>query len=174
MQRTTRALFMAGVLVLTLGLVAAPANAEAKPINGSTFLEYVGPPEAGCNLGGGLRGWVGTAEINGETYGWADFTTDFGFKTENHVYFEEYWTIYDIEGIEDPDARVAASCDAERILMAGTDTGFGTPGMTTKAEGVVETATGAFADVEIGSRMFYRGKLLDEAVTKYSATLHIH
>lgn len=45
--------------------------------------------------------------------------------------------------------------------------------MTGKADGVVETATGPFADVAPGSRMFWRGKVVDRAATQFKATLHI-
>jgi hypothetical protein len=149
-------------------MAAAPANAEAKPINGSMYLEFAGPAPD-CDLGGGVRTWVGTVEIDGMTYGWADFNTGLWFEGK-FLNFTEYWTIFDTD---EPGDLLADSCDPDLVLMQGTNTGWGPPGMTGKADGVVETATGPFADVEIGSRMFWRGKVLDEAQTQFKATLHI-
>jgi hypothetical protein len=166
MMRATMAAAAGGALAL--GLVAGPAFAETKPINGNMYLEFVGPVDD-CDLGGGVRTWVGTVEIDGATYGWADFSTGAWFEGK-FFHFTEYWTIFDTD---DPGDLAADSCDPGLVLLAGTNTGWGPPGMTAKADGVVETATGPFADVEPGSRMFWRGKVLDEAQTLFKATLHI-
>jgi hypothetical protein len=155
-------------MVLVGVMVAAPANAESKPISGKMYLEFVGPPDGVCDIDRGMRTWVGTVEIDGRTYGWADFSTGLWFEGK-FMYFTEYWTIFDIQ-----DDVLVDSCDPARVLMDGTNTGWGPPGMTGKADGEVDTATGPFADVEPGARMFWRGKILDDAVTQFKATLHIH
>jgi hypothetical protein len=80
-----------------------------------------------------------------------------------------YWTIFAIQA-----NLVADSCDPDLVLIDGTSLGRGTPGETGQAEGEVETATGPFAEVEPGARMFWRGKVVDDAGTQFEATLHIH
>jgi hypothetical protein len=159
------------VLALLGVMVAAPASAAAKPISGRLDIDFVGPPASGCTLGGGMRTWVGTVDIGGQTYGWADFST--GLTVEGKfISFTEYWTIFDIQT-----TPVDDSCDESLILLDGTNDGWGSPGGTAKAEGTVLTGLGSFDDVELGSRMFWRGRVTamteDGMATDFVGTLHI-
>lgn len=166
-------------LVAALGLVAAgPVSADGqKPINGNIELTLVLEicPERPLPL----LSWVGTAAIDGETYGWADFPNPPGppVVDGNFGRFVEYWTIFTLDGSED---LTSAACDPDRVLLAGDNTGWGsTTGNNGRADGTVTFADpdGPFAGVELGSRMFWRGKVLGGPPvpgSEFKATLHIH
>ena len=122
--------------------------------------------------------WAGTVVIDGETYGWAEFPDPPGppVVDGNFGRFVEYWTIFTLDRAED---LTSAACDPDRVLLAGDNTGWGsTTGNVDKADGTVTFADplGPFADVDFGSRMLWRGKVLGgptEQGSEFKATLHI-
>lgn len=163
-------------LVAALGLVAAaPVNAgKQKPLSGNMELTLVLGfcPEQPLPL----LSWAGTVVIDGETYGWADFPNPPGppVVDGNFGFFVEYWTIFNLDGNED---MTSAACDPNRVVLAGDNDGWGsTTANNARADGTVTFADGPFADVELGSRMFWRGKVLDGPPvpgSEFKATLHI-
>lgn len=166
-------------LVAALGLVAAgPVSAKGqKPINTNIELTLVLEicPEQPLPL----LSWAGTVVIDGETYGWADFPNPPGppVVDGNFLLAVEYWTIFSLDGAED---LTSAACDPDRVLLAGDNAARGPiTGNTFRADGTVTFADpdGPFADVQVGSRMFWRGKVLGGPPvpgSEFKATLHIH
>ena len=162
-------------LVAALSLVAAaPVSAGGeKPINGkidlNLELEFCGLPGESPFVT-----WVGTVVIDGTTYGWADFPTGDPRFEKKFMYFDEYWTIFDLDG-EEP--TVALACDPALVVLDGINTGRGTPGGAARADGTVGSAApdGPFADVAVGSRMIWRGKVtnFNADADEFKATLHI-
>lgn len=147
----------AGVL---LAIMAAPVSAHTRHvIRGDMNLTFVPQP---CDDGRFLT-WVGTVTIDDEVYGWADFPTADLVQKGEWMYFQEYWTIFSLAAGEDP--TPAAACDPSRVVIAGENKGIGTPWNTGYAWGkVTEVAdSGPFADVPVGSRMFWRGYVVEEA-----------
>jgi len=163
------------VMVAALLLVSvAPVSAGVeKPLNGKMELTFFGEPCPDDLHIPPVLTWAGTVVIDGTTYGWADFPTAELVVDGKFIYFEEYWTIFTLG--EDEDVTAALACDADRVVLGGFNDGWGPPGMTGKAEGTVTGAdpAGPFAEVADGSRMFWRGKVLDEEWTEFKATLHI-
>ena len=175
-----------GVAAL-LALSAAPVQAgppDQKPINAKMELTL---NLFQCPDDGPFLSWTGTVVIDGETYGWSDeplFVPDPPQQpNDKFVYGEENWTIFTLADGEDPKADPTLACDTSRVVMAGDNTGWGPPGTTGKAEGEVTYVadTGPFANVELGSRMFWNGKVLGYPPsspccppgTEFKATLHI-
>ena len=166
------------VILITLVAVGAmvtvaPVSADVdKPITGKMELTFYGvecpephdPP---------FLTWAGTVVIDDTTYGWADFPTAPLVVEGKFIYFEEYWTIFTLGDGEAVTPAVA--CDADRVVIDGTNDGWGPPGATGKADGTVTSADpdGPFGGVAPGSRMIWRGKVTDEAFTQFKATLHI-
>ena len=164
-------------LVAALSMVAAaPVSADGeKPINGkidiTLELEFCGIP-----LESPFVTWVGTVVIDGTPYGWADFPTGPMVPEKKFMYFEEYWTIFTLDG-ETP--TVALACNPDLVVLDGTNTGRGMPAAGTyQADGTVSSAAdgGPFADVAAGSRMIWRGKVtnLKAGGDEFKATLHIY
>ena len=149
-------------------MVAAPATADSAQVDGDMYLKYLGPD---CSFGGGDRSWVGTVQIDGVTYGWADFGITFEQYCDGRfAYFEEYWTIFatEAEHIEEPGDDIgnldAESCDADLVLMDGYNIGWGWAPYG-NALGQVEyiDPAGPFADVRDGAVMFWRGQVTEFA-----------
>ena len=143
-----------------------------KPLSGKIEITLYGVP---CAEEGPFLTWAGTVVIDGTTYGWADFPTGPSVEDGKFVYFEEYWTIFALNG-ESVTPEIA--CDASRVVLAGLNDGWGTPGATAKANGTVEYADpdGPFDDVAVGSRMFWRGMVTEfvgPVPLEFKATLHI-
>ncbi len=161
-------------LVAVLAVMAtAPASADGEnPIEGKMELTFFG---VNCPVPHGppFLTWAGTVVIDGATYGWADFPTGPLVVDGKFIYFDEYWTIFTVG--EGEAVTPAVACDADRVVMDGTNDGWITPGATAKADGTVRWADpeGPFAGVTPGSRMIWRGKVTDEAFTEFKATLHI-
>ena len=163
---------LTAVVAIALTVPAAATAGTQRPLNGRLDLDFVGVPCAVAHDPQFLT-WIGTAEIGGETYGWADFPTAPLIEENGFVYFEEYWTIFSLDDGEAVTAENA--CDADRVLIAGDNDGWGPPGMTAKADGYVTEVDpdGPFAGFETGDRMFWRGRVTDDAQTQFVATLHI-
>ena len=149
-------------------MVAAPASAGSARVDGDMYLKYLGPE---CSFGGGDRSWVGTVQIDDETYGWADFDITFvEYFDGRFAYFEEYWTIFrtEAEPIAGPDDDTqldvlgVESCDPTLVLMDGHNIGWGWA-PNGNALGQVEyiDQTGPFADVRDGAVMFWRGQVTE-------------
>lgn len=171
---------LALVAVLT-AMVAAPASAGAnKPISGKmelTLTPSLCPPGSDDPSGGLPITWIGTVEIDGVTYGWADFLIDF-YVEGNFGYFEEFWTIFDLGA--DGAVSVEKVCTDDLVLIQGFNDGWGsTQGNVGKADGYVDDAAenGPFAGVAQGSRMMWRGKVTTPPPngpgSTFKATLHI-
>ena len=142
-----------------LAIMAAPVSARTgHVIRGDMDLTFVPQP---CDDGRFLT-WVGTVAIDDEVYGWADFPTAELVEKGGWMYFQEYWTIFTLNEGEDP--TPAAACDPALVVIAGENKGIGTPWFTGFAWGkVTEIADGGpFEDVPIGSRMFWRGSLVED------------
>ena len=176
---------LALVAALTVA-VAAPVSAGAdKPISGKMelTLTLTGCPPASPNgpvdPSGGLPiTWIGTVEIDGVTYGWADFSIDF-YIEGNFGYFEEFWTIFDLG--DDGAVTVEKVCNDDLVLIQGFNDGWGsTQGNVGKADGFVTDASedGPFAGVAPGSRMMWRGKVTTPPPngpgSLFKATFHIY
>ena len=160
---------LAGLSLLGV-MVAAPASARSAAVRGDMYLKFVGPT-ADCSFGGGQRTWVGTVEIDGETYGWADFGIVFReYFDGRFAYFEEYWTIFrteadHIEGPNDTDdlgALMSEACDPGLVLIDGHNIGWGWA-PNGNALGRVEfiAEDGPFAHVGDGALMFWRGAVAE-------------
>ena len=131
---------------------------------------------------GRFLSWTGTVIINGVTYGWADEPIippeTFDAPNEKFFYYEENWTVFELEAGENPNTEPSLACHAEAILN-GTNNGWGTSGGAFRADGQVRDSAedGPFADVESGSRMIWRGKAVGPQPpmpgTIFNATLHI-
>ena len=186
MKRTVRYLAAAAALGLFAGAFAAsPATAkpDQKPINAKMELTL---NLFQCPDDGPFLTWTGTVIIDGETYGWADeplFVPDPPQQPNDKFgYFEENWTIFTLAEGEDPHVDPLLACDTSRVVLAGDNTGWGNL-PTGKAEGEVTYVAdpGPFANVELGSRMFWNGKVLGYPPdtpccapgTEFKATLHI-
>jgi hypothetical protein len=170
----TRRPLLVFALIAALSLVvAAPVSADTdKPISGTIELDLVLQP-CSPDL---FNTWVGTAVIDGTEYGWADFPTGPLVEEGNFLFFEEYWTIFSLDGGEALTLPEMA-CDGSRVILSGFNTGRGTLGGAAYANGAVSWADpiGPFADVDPGSRMFWRGKITNfkDAGDEFKATLHI-
>jgi len=154
-------------------LVAAPVNAgDQKPLNGPLELDLYAQPCANPHTPPFLT-WAGTVELDGTTYGFADFPTAPLVVDGKFIYFEEYWTMFTLNEGEAVTPEVA--CDATRVVLAGVNDGWGSPGMTGKANGTVTEVVdpGPFDDVAVGSRMFWRGRGVGDTGTEFLATFHI-
>ena len=160
-------------------LSVAPVSADGeKPINGKIDITFEGAlcaEPVGPGPGFVFVTWVGTVVIDGTTYGWADFPTDDLIPEKKFMYFEEYWTIFTLDG-ETP--TVALACNPDLVVLDGINTGRGMPAAGTyQADGTVSSAAdgGPFADVAAGSRMIWRGKVtnLKAGGDEFKATLHI-
>ena len=154
-------------------LVAAPVDAaKQKPLSGpmdlDLYAELCAVPHAPAFLT-----WAGTVELDGVTYGFADFPTAPFVEDGKFIYFEEYWTMFTLDEGEAVTPEIA--CDTTRVVLAGVNDGWGTPGGTGKADGEVTEVIdpGPFSDVEVGSRMFWRGRVVGDAGTDFVATFHI-
>ena len=162
-------------MVLAIGMVAAtPVDAaEQKPLNGALELTFYAVP-CSAEPDAPFLTWAGTAELNGVTYGWADFPTAPLVVDGKFVYFEEYWTIFTLA--EGEDVTPAIACDPARVVLAGDNEGWGPAAPVGKADGTVTKVAdpGPFDEVAVGSRMFWRGVVTDDALTQFKATLHIH
>jgi hypothetical protein len=162
---------LAIVVALTLVSVAPVSADGEKPINGKIDLTLFLEP---CTASGPLVTWIGTVVIDGTTYGWADFPTAEPIFERKFMYFEEHWTIFELDG---NDATVALACNPALVVLDGFNDGRGTPGGTYRADGTVANAApdGPFADVAEGSRMIWRGEVtnLKAGGDKFKASLHI-
>jgi hypothetical protein len=168
-----------GVAALLL-VSAVPAQAkqpDQKPINGKIELTLNLQP---CDDGRFLT-WTGTVIIDGVTYGWADEPTPWEIShapNEKFFYYEEIWTIFELEADEDPNTQPLLACNADAVLE-GTNNGWGTSGGAFRADGEVTDSAdaGPFASVEPGSRMIWRGRALGPQPptpgTQFKATMHI-
>jgi hypothetical protein len=169
MKRLMTILATAALIGLA-GATPAGADEVQHPISARMQLEYLGVP---CpeHVPPFLT-WAGTVEIDGMTYGWADFPTAPLVDDGKFVAFEEYWTIFTLE---DEAVTAELACDADLVLLAGVNDGWGSPGLTGRADGAVTYVAddGEFDEVAPGSRMFWRGKVTDDAGTRFRATLHI-
>jgi hypothetical protein len=159
------------IALVALALVAtAPVSASDDPLNGDLELSFVG---AACPDGHvpPFLTWAGTVDIDGTTYGWADFPTAPVVEDGKFGYFWEYWTVFSLD--EGEEVTLDIACDPARVVMDGFNDGWGTPGMTAKADGSVAWTDpyGPFADVAPGSRMMWRGRLT--APNEFEATFHI-
>ena len=181
-----------GVAAL-LALSAVPVQAgppDQKPINAKMELTlnlFTCPNLPGSDIPGSFLSWTGTVVIDGQTYGWSDEPLDVADPpqqpNDKFGYFEENWTIFTLKDGDDPHGNPSLACDANEVVMAGDNTGWGPPGVSAKAEGEVTYVAeeGPFANVELGSRMFWKGKVLDyrpndpccDRGTEFKATLHI-
>jgi hypothetical protein len=168
-----RMMSVAVALIVAAGvMVAAPANADdQKPLSGKMELTFYGVP---CTVeeDSPFLTWAGTVAIDGERYGWADFPTAPLGMDGKFIYFEEYWTIFTLGDGEAVTPAIA--CDADRVVLAGFNDGWGSPGLTAKADGTVTSVEdpGPFDEVAPLSRMFWRGKVTDGG-SQFKATLHI-
>ena len=181
MNRITTVI-LALVAVLTVMVAPAPVNAGAeKPISGKMELALTPsfcPPGSPDDPSGGLPiTWIGTVDIDGVTYGWADFLIDF-YIEGNFGNFEEFWTIFDLGG--DGAVTVEKVCNDDLVIIQGFNDGWGsTQGNVGKADGYVADAAedGPFAGVAPGSRMMWRGKVTTPPPngpgSTFKATLHI-
>ena len=168
------------VMVLTVLSVVPASAGKDKPISGRIDLDLelslCLPVENAPNPLYPFVTWVGTVVIDGTTYGWADFPTADFVEKGNLVYFAEYWTIFTLAEGENPTVDLA--CNGDLVVLAGTNTGSGTPGGTYKADGEVTDIApgGPFADVAYGSRMMWRGKVTNfkqAGGDEFKATFHI-
>jgi len=112
-------------------LVAAPVDAaKQKPLSGpmdlDLYAELCAVPHAPPFLT-----WAGTVELDGVTYGFADFPTAPFVEDGKFIYFEEYWTMFTLDEGEAVTPEIA--CDTTRVVLAGVNDGWGTPGGTGKA-----------------------------------------
>jgi hypothetical protein len=162
---------LVAIATLALGATSAAAD-QQKPLNGYMELTSYAVPCPVEHMPPFLT-WAGTVVIDGVTYGWADFPTADLVVDGKFIYFEEYWTIFTLG--ESEAVTPENACDATRVVLAGVNDGWGPPGFAGKADGTVTEVLedGPFDDVAIGSRMFWRGKVTDEAQTQFKATLHI-
>ena len=163
-------LVLVGVLAV---MVAVPVSADMdKPIEGKMELTFLGE---GCPVPHDppFLTWAGTVVIDDTTYGWADFPTTELVVDGKFIYFEERWTIFTLGEGEAVTAAIA--CDEDLVVIEGLNDGWGPPGRTGKADGIVTWADpdGPFDEVATGSTMFWRGKVTDKAFTEFKATLHI-
>ena len=168
-----------GIAALML-VSAGPVQAEEpdqKPINGKIELTLNLQP---CEDGRFLT-WTGTVVIDGVTYGWADEPTPWEISqapNEKFFYYEEIWTVFELEAGENPNTDASLACDADAVL-AGTNNGWGTSGGAFRADGEVTSSAeaGPFANVEPGSRMIWRGRVLGPQPPApgavFEATVHI-
>jgi hypothetical protein len=167
---------IAAVIAVAALSAAAPASAaDQKPLSGHMELTNFSQACAVEHTPPFLT-WAGTVVIDGVTYGWADFPISDLVVEGKFIYVQEYWTIFTLG--EGEAANPSTACDASRVVLAGVNDGRGAPGFTGRADGVVETVLepGPFDDVEVGSRMFWRGKVtevVDGVATSFKATLHI-
>jgi hypothetical protein len=180
---TRRILNWLPAAVAALLLVSAvPVQAkqpDQKPINGKADWTLNLQP---CENDGRFLTWTGTVIIDGETYGWADEpTTDWVMSqapNEKFFYYEEIWTIFELEGDENPNTDPLLACEADAVLE-GTNNGWGTSGGAFRADGEVTDSAdaGPFANVEPGSRMIWRGRVLGPQPptpgSLFQATMHI-
>lgn len=157
---------------IALTIPAAASAGDQRPLNGHLDLDFVGVP---CEVApeAPFLTWIGTAEIDGTTYGWADFPTSPVVEDGKFIYAAEYWAIFHLG--EGEAVTPENACDTDRVLIAGDNEAWGPPGMTAKADGYVTEVDpdGPFAGFETGDRMFWRGRVTDDAVTQFVATLHI-
>jgi hypothetical protein len=154
-------------------LVAAPVDAaKQKPLSGPMDLDLYAQLCATPHAPPFLT-WAGTVELDGVTYGFADFPTAPLIEDGKFIYFEEYWTMFTLEEGEAVTPDIA--CDTTRVVLAGVNDGWGTPGGTGKANGEVTEVIdpGPFSDFEVGSRMFWRGRVVGDTGTDFVATFHI-
>jgi hypothetical protein len=163
-------------LVAALGLtVAAPANAgrqQQQPLNGDMELTLFGE-WCGVPFGSPLVSWAGTVVFDGDTYGIAYFpSTPPPDPEEKFFYFEEYWTIFTLD---ESGVTLEIACDPELVVLDGFDKGRQGPGGSAKADGTVESADplGPLAGVADESRVFFRGRVTNEAGDEFAATFHI-
>lgn len=175
----------AGLLALSaLPVQAGPPS--QKPVNASMALTLT---LYQCPDDGPFLSWTGTVVIDGQTYGWADEPLTGPDSppppqpNDNFFPFEENWTIFALEEGDDPHADPSLACDENRTVMAGYNTGWANRPFTGKAEGEVGYVAdpGPFAEVELGSRMFWNGKAVGSSAAapccvpgaEWKATLHI-
>jgi hypothetical protein len=169
-------LVLLAVVAVLAAMVAAPVSAKEKPISGKMELDFQPQPAFCFDREGEIIPvtWTGTVVIDGTTYGWADFPTGPFVIEGNFGYFEEYWTIFTLGPDDDPN-DLGVACDWERVLIDGSNEGWGPAmGNTGKADGTVDNVYAddvPFADVAIGSRMMWRGKVT--APGEFKATFHI-
>ncbi|MDH3302538.1 MAG: hypothetical protein OES24_18720 [Acidimicrobiia bacterium] len=189
-RRLLTLLPLAAAAMLAVSAVPAQgAQPAQKPINGRMDITLNLIP---CDDGRFLS-WTGTVVIDGVTYGWSDeplLVPDPPQQpNDKFVYGEENWTIFTLEPGQDPNENPQLACgtfDADRVVLAGFNSGWGAPGGTGKADGVVNYVgpgdDNPFANVAEGSRMFWRGELVDYPPnvpdllppgTEFTATLHI-
>jgi hypothetical protein len=165
---------MIAVAAVAGALFAAPVDAgEQKPLGGPMELTLFAVPCPDPLLPPFLT-WAGTVEIDGTTFGFADFPTAPLIEDGKFMYFSEYWTMFRLEAGEAVTPEIA--CDATRVVAAGFNDGRGTPGMTAKADGTVAEVTepGPLDDiVSPGTRMFWRGRVVGETGTEFLATFHL-
>ena len=165
-----RLLAVLAVLSLLGVMVAAPASAHGRLIKGDIYMKFLGPAEE-CSFGGGQRTWVGTVEIDGETYGWADFLISLRtYRDGEYVIGKEYWAIFETEAdhIEGPtdtadlELLMTESCDPELVLVDGYSIGGGKPPNGT-AVGRVDTVArpGPLDHVRDRALMVWRGMITE-------------
>lgn len=171
-----RARMMGLALVASLGLVATgPASAaEQQPLNGEMELTLFGQPCAQPNPNGTqFLTWAGTVALDGATFGIAYFPiSPPPDPEEKFFHFEEYWTIFALDGGA---VTPAIACDADRVVLDGFDEGRQGPGGAAKADGTVTSAVspGPLGGVADDSRVFWRGRVTNEAGDEFAATFHI-
>lgn len=185
MKTLLRRLPLGAAAFLALSAVPVQAGAPAQqPINTTMRLTL---HLFQCPDDGAFLSWTGTVVIDGRTYGWADEPLDDPAPppqpNDNFFPFEERWTIFAIDEGQDPQVDPSLACDESRVVMAGHNTGWANRAFTGKAEGVVTEVAdpGPFADVELGSRMFWNGKATGSSAADpccvpgatWRATLHI-
>ena len=166
-----------GIAALML-VSAGPVHAEKpdqQPINGKIELTLNLQP---CDDGRFFT-WTGTVDIDGVTYGWADQPTPWEISqapNEKFFYYEEIWTVFELEAGENPNTDPSLACAADAVLE-GINNGWGASGGAFQADGEVTNSTGPFANVEPGSRMIWRGKAVGPQPptpgTVFKATMHI-
>lgn len=161
------------VLVAALGLVvAAPASADKqKPLGGDMELTLLQVPCPDEELPPFIT-WAGTVVLDGTEYGFVDFPTTPPPGEEKFFYFSEFWTIFTLD---EAGVTPETACDADTVVLSGTDDGRGGPGGTFKADGTTASADpdGPFASFDPGSTMFWRGRVTNETLTEFEATFHI-
>jgi hypothetical protein len=179
MTRRTLTWLPAAVAALLL-LSAVPVQAkqpDQKPINGKIELTLNVQP---CPDGRFLT-WTGTVIIDGVAYGFADEPSPWEISqapNEKFFYYEEIWTIFELEADENPNTEPLLACNADAVLE-GTNNGWGTSGRAFRADGEVTDSAdaGPFANVEPGSRMIWRGRVLGPQPptpgSVFQATMHI-
>ena len=187
MKRLLKGLSLSAAAFLALSAVAVDAAPpDQKPINAPMRLTL---NLFQCPADGPFLSWTGTVVIDGETFGFADESLTNPDSppppqpNDNFLSFEENWTIFTLAAGEDPHVDPSLACDTSRVVLAGDNTGWGPPGVTGKAEGEVTYVAdpGPFANVALGSRMFWNGKVLGYPPdapccapgTEFKATLHI-